>query len=366
MHKSRVALACMAAVLTMALLIPLVGCGGGGSTVPCKVSSVSGDVQVLRSGSTESVKATEGMGLAVGDTITTGGDGSANLNFFDSSLMEIKANSEILVNELSTASAGSTVVRLKQQIGRTINRVAKLLDSSSRYEVDTPAANTLVRGTVFELLVLQNGDTTVNAEQDSVSFTASGVTVTVSQGFQSSASVGSTPSTPQPNIMPQELIGVWKSDCGVHVGNQYRTIAWTLTDSTVQMAYDIWDSDSSCGNPSKKFSDAVATWQTDLVTRNTDGSYQVTATLISDTHTEWAAGIPWAEDVNAYGYNDWQVGVGKDVLGRIREPGAQAVPNKGTQVDLLFKVDGGKLSIQVLKSDWIDLKWPLNGTIFTK
>jgi len=157
---------------------------------------VTGDVQILRSGSTKSVKATNGMELAVGDTITTGSNGSANLVFFDGSVMEIKANSEILVNELSTASPGSTAVGLKELVGSTINWIGKLVDSSSKYEVETPVAVAVVRGTTFDLLVQQNGDTTVKSEQGSVSFTAAGVKVTVNQGFQSSASVGGTPSTP--------------------------------------------------------------------------------------------------------------------------------------------------------------------------
>lgn len=196
MHKSRVLLGCMALVLTLALLIPLVGCGGGGPAVPCKISSVTGTVQVLKNGSTNPVNATNGMELAVGDTITTGNNGSAKLTFFDGSVMEIKANSKIVVNELSTASTGSTAVSLNEVVGSTINRIGKLVDSASKYEVDTPAAVAVVRGTVFDLLVQQNGTTNVKAEQDSVSFTASGVTVTVNQGFQSTALVGGTPSTP--------------------------------------------------------------------------------------------------------------------------------------------------------------------------
>jgi hypothetical protein len=196
MHKSLAVLGCMAIALILALLIPLIGCGGGGPAVPCKISSVSGTVQVLKNGSTNPENASNGMELAVGDTITTGSNGSATLTFFDGSVMEIKANSEILVNELTTLSTGSTVVSLKEQVGNTINRIGKLVDSSSKYEVDTPAAVAVVRGTVFDLLVLQNGTTTVKAEQDSVSFSASGVTVTVNQGFQSSAVVGGKPSTP--------------------------------------------------------------------------------------------------------------------------------------------------------------------------
>lgn len=196
MHKSRVVLGCMALVLTLALLIPLVGCGGGGEAIPCKISSVTGTVQVLRNGSAEPIAATNGMELKVGDTITTGSNGSANLTFFDGSVMEIKASSEILVNELSTASTGSTTVSLMEQVGSTINRIGKLVDSSSKYEVGTPAAVAVVRGTAFDMLVQQNGTTTLKTEEGSVSFTASGVTVTVNKGFQSSAAMGGTPSTP--------------------------------------------------------------------------------------------------------------------------------------------------------------------------
>ena len=196
MHKSRAVLGCMALALILALLIPLVGCGGGGPAVPCKISSVTGTVRVLKNGSTNPVNATNGMELAVGDTITTGNNGSANLTFFDGSVMEIKANSEILVNELSTASTGSTSVGLKELVGSTVNRVAKLVDSSSKYEVDTPAAAAVVRGTVFDMLVKQNGNTTLKTEEGSVSFTAGNQTWIVKAGFQSTAAVGENASPP--------------------------------------------------------------------------------------------------------------------------------------------------------------------------
>jgi prepilin-type processing-associated H-X9-DG protein len=186
----------MALVLTLALLIPLVGCGGGGEAIPCKISSVAGDVQVLRNGSTESVKATNGMELKVGDTIKTGSNGSANLTFFDGSVMEIKANSEILINELSTATTGSTTVSLMEQVGSTINRIGKLVDSSSKYEVETPAAVAIVRGTTFNLVVQQTGFTTLKSEEGSVSFTGGNKTWIVKAGEQSTAAVGEDASAP--------------------------------------------------------------------------------------------------------------------------------------------------------------------------
>jgi len=116
----------------------------------------------------------------------------------------------------------------------------------------------------------------------------------------------------------------------------------------LQMVYDVWDSDSSCSDPSKKLEHFVMTWESDLVTQNTDGSYKVTATLTAETAAYLAEKwVTVANDMNFYEYNDWQVGISKDVSGRIREPGASPEPNKDTQYDLLLKVDGDKLSMNV-------------------
>jgi len=221
MHKSQTIIGCTILVLVLAFLIPLVGCGGGGTTttpiatptptitttpssiVPsCTISSPAGTVQVQKKGSTAWTNAAAGTKLEAGDSLKTESDGSAVLLFFDGSSMEVKANSQILVSEMSITGTGSTSIGLNQIVGSTINRVAKLVDSSSKYEVDTPAAVAVVRGTVFDLVVDENGDTTIKSEEDSVSFTASGVTVTVNQGFESNAPVGGTPSTPTISTTP--------------------------------------------------------------------------------------------------------------------------------------------------------------------
>ena len=207
MRRSGILFGFLALILTLVLLLPLAGCGGGGesTTTPtptvgtpsATVSSPGGEVQVQKKGSTTWTNATNGMKLAVGDTLKTGNNGSAELRFFDGSVMEVKANSEILIQDLSLAAGtGSTSVGLKQLLGNTVNRVGQLVDSASKYEVDTPAASAVVRGTAFNLAVKQDGFTTIQTTQGSVSFTASGVTVTVNQGQQSTAAVGGKPSTP--------------------------------------------------------------------------------------------------------------------------------------------------------------------------
>ncbi len=157
-------------------------------------------------------------------------------------------------------------------------------------------------------------------------------------------SVADSASSP---TMPPELFGVWKSDCEVHPGYPFGTIVWTIEDSMLRMVYNVWN-DSNCIDSSKKFEDFVVTWEPNLIVQNTDGSYTVTATLIAETAAYLTVdGVALANDQGFYEYNDWQVGISKDVSGKVREPGASPELTKGTQFDWVLKVDGDKLSLNL-------------------
>jgi len=214
-------------VLALILLVSLVSCGGQGavtptptatvspvttitptpgtSSPPSTISSLSGEVLVQKQGSTTWVQAVAGMKLEVGDQLKTGGNGTAVLLFFEDSTMEVQPDTEILINELSLSGTGSTTIGLKQLVGNTVNRVQKLVDSESKYEVETPAASAAVRGTIFRLLVEIDGNTTLNSDEGDVWFTASGVTVLVGTGMQSFACVGCPPSNPSPSVTPTPI-----------------------------------------------------------------------------------------------------------------------------------------------------------------
>jgi hypothetical protein len=222
--------------ITLVVLVPLTGCAEQGGTVPtitatptsgptttpqphatgptATISSVSGEVQVLKGGSDNWSDATSGMKLATGDGLQTGSDGYALIVFHEGSVMEIEADSEIAIEELSTSDTGSTSIRIKQLFGNAVNRVEQLADSASKYEVEMPAGTAAVRGTNFITKVYKNlgfsCTTTLCEEGDEdckpvthssrgehcVAFTAKGVSVEVCQGMKSCAWPGSPPTQP--------------------------------------------------------------------------------------------------------------------------------------------------------------------------
>jgi hypothetical protein len=169
------------------------------------LSGVTGDVQVLRSWSSSWIAATSGMKIGTSDSLKTGSDGYVLIRFFDGSVMEVEADSEISVEELSKASGGSTTVRISQVLGNTINRVENLVDSSSTYEVETLAGSAVVRGTIYRMFVSPYGAITraccftmdeEDKEEHSVAFTGGGVTVNVLENMAACAMEGGIPGSP--------------------------------------------------------------------------------------------------------------------------------------------------------------------------
>ena len=168
------------------------------------LSDIEGEVQVLRSGTSAWSTATDGMQIWTGDGLKTGSNGYVLITFFDGSVMEVNAGTEISVEELSQTSGGSTTVQINQAIGNTLNRVQNLVDSSSTYEVTTPAGSAVVRGTIYSVEVKDEGKLTTciktKDERDtiehSVAFSNGGGTVNVIENFFSCCTVGETPQTP--------------------------------------------------------------------------------------------------------------------------------------------------------------------------
>jgi hypothetical protein len=222
-------------IIIVAVMIPAIGCGNGGETVPTPVPTVTapaeptgetgtlsgleGDVQVQRQSAGDWIVATSGMKIGTGDSLKTGSDGYVIITFFDGSVMEVESDTEISVEELSAASGGATTVRINQVIGNTLNRVENLTDSSSKYEVETLAGTAVVRGTIFRDEVEREDGVThtcvnTSKEEDGgqhfVDFSNNGKTVEIPEGKTSCCWEGGVPGNPfytDPDDNPANFTG---------------------------------------------------------------------------------------------------------------------------------------------------------------
>lgn len=127
-----------------------------------KITGLTGEVTVKKLTATSWVKAEVGMSLEPNDSIKTAKGSTATILYFEGSITELHENTEIRISELSfNKDTKSTTVKLWQQVGKTTNRVEKLIDPASQYEVDTPTGAAIARGSASEIVVYKNGTTTI-------------------------------------------------------------------------------------------------------------------------------------------------------------------------------------------------------------
>lgn len=152
------------------------------STTLTIFSITEGDVSVMKAGMDTWIEAQVEMSLEVGDTIKTGNSSSAEITFFDGSIIELQAGTEIEVASLDISDTGSTTIRIKQAIGNTISRVKQLVDSASSYEVETPACVAAVRGSVMTVNVIDDDTTWVTNQEGDIWVIANGVELQIPEG----------------------------------------------------------------------------------------------------------------------------------------------------------------------------------------
>lgn len=190
------ALLALAAVLFPSWLNPTI-------TQAATVSQVNGVVEILPAGSVAWEHAEVGMRVNAGDGIRTGPSSTALLTFFDASTTNMESETEIAITQMnSRRDGGGKVILLRQTLGQTCNRVQPLLDSSSRFEIETPTASTAVRGTGFSLTVAADGATHVMVVKGVVNVTAQAATVSLLAGQETTVQPGRPPITGSPITTP--------------------------------------------------------------------------------------------------------------------------------------------------------------------
>jgi hypothetical protein len=172
-----------------------------------KVSDVYGEVTFRRRGSNEAVLVETGDILKAGDRVNTGVKSAVSLLFADNSLLLIGESSEVLFDALSSYKGiGMLDTSIRLQRGRIENRVTPFKRPESRYEIHTPAAVTVVRGTDFR--VSSNKESALTRSEvtnGKVTVAAQGASVLVTEGEGALVKAGEPPSEPQKLLVAPEM-----------------------------------------------------------------------------------------------------------------------------------------------------------------
>ncbi|MBI5883856.1 MAG: FecR domain-containing protein [Elusimicrobia bacterium] len=121
-----------------------------------RITEYSGVVQVKAPASIEWVQLSKvPADVAPGDGVRTGTRGKATVVFEDGSRIELGANASMVIDEADARGAG-----VKLSMGLLRARVEKLL--ARRFSVRTPTAVCSVRGTEFQVEVVEGGRTSVD------------------------------------------------------------------------------------------------------------------------------------------------------------------------------------------------------------
>jgi PKD repeat protein len=150
----------------------------------------------------------DGTSLREGDTVRTGPDGRASIDYFDGSLTRLDFDTSFTLVTLETlGDTAASIIESSQAEGNSYHRVPELTDAQSRFEVQTPTATASVHGTGYALLV-DEASTTIAVVEGVV--TAGGPTGSVEIPAGTMAVVGTDGVVGPIRVIPSELLdGGW-------------------------------------------------------------------------------------------------------------------------------------------------------------
>lgn len=167
----------------------------------------NGTVQVQRPASLSWNIAENGMTLGPSSQIRTEQNSYASLTFFEGTTVGLEPDTELFVSKLEgNRESQSYLVLLNQLSGKTRSQVTKLADDGYHFEVRTPAASVVARGTRFVTEVDRSGRTLVQTTEGNVNVGAQGEELAVPAGRQTEVQPGTPPQASVP--LKNELIFV--------------------------------------------------------------------------------------------------------------------------------------------------------------
>jgi hypothetical protein len=174
---------------------------------PVQVMAVSGDVSVQRPN--ESARPLElDDALVTGDVLRTAPDGSVELRFGDGSRMYLRGGSELRIQRSERIPQTDDVsTRVQLPRGRSESGVRSMRRGAGRFEIDTPAAVTSVRGTHFRVNA-EAADASTEVLEGGVRVANNSGLVEVESRMGTTAVAGRAPAPPTPLLAPPDLSGI--------------------------------------------------------------------------------------------------------------------------------------------------------------
>jgi len=169
------------------------------------LSIIDGTVDVAH-GTAAFARVPDGQVLNAGDRVRTAEQSHAVVTFLDASTIELEPGTIVTVVQTTATQSGTITIELQQSIGRTWSSVQRLLRADSKFELRTPAATAVVRGTGFVTDVLISGATTVTTVDGSVEVSAQTQTVVVPAGSLTTVQPGAPPSPPSASPSAQNTL----------------------------------------------------------------------------------------------------------------------------------------------------------------
>ncbi len=121
--------------------------------------------------------------VGVGDRIRTDATGQARVTFFaDGVETDLLPNTEYQINQF-TGDGESFQLEVSVLVGQTVQRINRLLDANSTYDVRTPSMALAARGTEFVVRVQDAGRSAMLVSQGVVAATAEELERAVDPGF---------------------------------------------------------------------------------------------------------------------------------------------------------------------------------------
>ena len=160
--------------------------------------SVTGDVQMAKSGSAKWLPVTKGVLIESNYTVRTGADGAAILRWMSGNAIKLSPMTSLNIEKLDQA-AGAETTLLNLSSGRVYARAKKLAGDKSSFKIKTPTALAAVRGTEFMAEVTADGKTLLAVMEGQILVEAQGITVILDTNYQI---------TVEPNQPPGEIFNI--------------------------------------------------------------------------------------------------------------------------------------------------------------